>query len=97
MVLENWCENKQKANGVENGVDVQNMILSNPINQGIRTYHRNGLQIPNNRTHQSLVLLDFKPFARLLFIIFITKFHGFSLSKIPFMVWIMVWKNWCGK
>lgn len=83
--------------GVEIGVGVENVGLSKPMNKGLRALHSHGLQIPNNKNNQSLVTLDFKPFAGLFFIKFFTEFHCLSLSKTPFMVWIMVWKNWCGK
>ena len=83
--------------GVEIGVGVKNVHLSKPMNKGFRALHSHGLQIPNNENNQSLVTLDFKPFARLFFIKFFTELHSFSLSKTPFMVWVLVWKNWCGK
>ena len=83
--------------GVEIGVGVENVCLSKPINKWLRALHSHGLQIPNNENNQNLVALDFKPFARFLFIIFFTEFHSFSLSQTPFMVWVLVWKNWCGK
>ena len=83
--------------GVEVGVGVKNVYLSKPINKGFRVLHSHGLQIPHNENNQSLVTLDFKPFTRFFFIKFFTEFHCLSLSKTPFMVWILVWKNWCGK
>ena len=83
--------------GVEIGVGVKNVYLSKPMNKGFRALHSHGLQIPNNENNQSLVTLDFKPFTGFFFITFFTVFHRFSLSKTPFMVWILVWKNWCGK
>ena len=83
--------------GVEIGVGVENVGLSRLMNKGLRALHSHGLQIPNNENNQSLVTLDFKPFAGLFFIKFFTEFHSFSLSKTPFMVWVLVWKNWCGK
>ena len=83
--------------GVEIGVGVKNVYLLKPMNKGSRALHSHGLQIPNNENNQSLVTLDFKPFTWLLFIKFFTVFHRFSLSKTPFMVWALVWKNWCGK
>ena len=83
--------------GVEIGVGVENVDLSKPMNKGFRALHSHGLQIPNNENNQSLVTLDFKPFTGLLFIILFTVFHSFSLFKTPFMVWVLVWKNWCGK
>ena len=83
--------------GVEIGVGVKNVHLSKPMNKGFRVLHSHGLQIPNNENNQNLVTLDSKPFAGLFFMDFITEFHCFSLSKTPFMVWVLVWKNWCGK
>ena len=83
--------------GVEIGVGVKNVGLASLINQRLRVLHSHGLQIPNNENHQSLVALDFKPFAGLFFIKSFTEFHSFSLSKTPLMVWVLVWKNWCGK
>lgn len=83
--------------GVEIGVGVEIVYLSKPINKGFRALHSHGLQIPHNKNNQSLVTLDFKPFTGLFFIKFFTEFHCLSLSKTPFMVWILVWKNWCGK
>ena len=83
--------------GVEIGVGVENVGLSKPMNKGFRALHSHGLQIPNNENNQSLVTLDFKPFTGLLLMKFFTTFHCFSLSKTPFMVWVLVWKNWCGK
>ena len=83
--------------GVEIGAGVENVYLSRSMNQGLRALHSHGLQIPNNENNQSLVTLDFKPFTGLFFIKFFTEPHYFSLSKTPFMVWVLVWKNWCGK
>ena len=56
--------------GVEFGVGVENVYLSKPMDKGLRALHNHGLQIPNNENNQSLVTLDFKPFAGLLFIKF---------------------------
>lgn len=42
-------------------------------------------------------MLDSKPITGFFFINLFTEFHRFSLSKTPFMVWVEVWKNWCGK
>ena len=83
--------------GVEIGVGVKNVHLSKPMNKGFRALHSHGLQIPNNENNQSLVTLDFKPFTGLFLMNFFTELHSFSLSKTPFMVWVLVWKNWCGK
>lgn len=83
--------------GVEIGVGVENVCLRNLMNKGFRELHSHGLQIPHNENNQSLVTLDFKPFTGLFLIKFFTEFHYPSLSKTPFMVWVMVWKNWCGK
>ena len=97
MVLMNVIGVENTRCGVEIGVGVENVCLSKPINKGFGALHSHGLQIPNNENNQSLVTLDFKPFAGLFLIKFFTDFHSFSLSKTPFMVWVMVWKNWCGK
>ena len=97
MVLINVIGVENTRCGVEIGVGVKNVCLSKPINQRLRELHSHGLQIPNNENKQSLVTIDSKPFTRLLFIKFFTVFHCFSLSKTPFLVWVMVWKNWCGK
>lgn len=97
MVLTNIIGVENTRCGVEIGVGVENVYLSRPMNKRLRALHSHGLQIPNNENNQSLVTLDFKPFAGLFLMNFFTEFHFFSLSKIPFMVWIMVWKNWCGK
>ena len=83
--------------GVEIGVGVENVGLTKLMNKGLRVLHSHGLQIPNNENNQSLVTLDFKSFIGLFLIKFFTEFHCLSLSKTPFMVRIMVWKNWCGK
>ena len=96
MVLMNVIGVENTRCGVEIVVDVKNVYLSRPINKGLIALHSHGLQIPNNENNQSLVTLDFKPFARLFLIIFFTVLHSFSLSKTPFMVWILWWKNWCG-
>ena len=97
MVLMNVIGVENTRYGVEIGVGVENVDLSKPMNKGFRALHSHGLQIPNNENNQSLVTLDFKPFTGLFFIKFFTEFHCLSLSKTSFMVWIMVWKNWCGK
>ena len=97
MVLTNIIGVENTRCGVEIGVGVEDVDISKPINKGFRALHSHGLQIPNNENHQSLVTLDFKPFAGLLLMNFFTELHSFSLSKTLFMVWVLVWKNWCGK
>ena len=97
MVLMNVIGVENTRYGVEIGVGVENVCLSKPMNKGFRVLHSHGLQIPNNENNQSLVTLDSKPFAWLFLMNFFTELHSFSLSKTPFMVWVSVWKNWCGK
>ena len=97
MVLMNVIGVENTRCGVEIGVGVKNVYLSKPMDKGLRALHSHGLQIPNNENNQSLVTLDFKPFTGLFLIKFFIAFHCFSLSKTPFMVWVLVWKNWCGK
>ena len=97
MVLTNIIGVENTRCGVEIGVGVANVGLSKPMNKGFRVLHSHGLQIPNNKNNQRLVTLDIKRFAGLFFMKNFTVFHYFSLSKTPFMVWILVWKHWCGK
>lgn len=97
MVLMNIIGVENTRCGVEIGVGVENVGLSKPMNKGFGALHSHGLQIPNNENNQSLVTLDFKPFTGLFLMKIFTTFHCFSLSKTLFMVWALVWKNWCGK
>ena len=97
MVLMNVIGVENTRCGVEIGVGVENVCLTKPMNKRIRALHSHGLQIPNNKNNQNLVMLDFKPFTGFLFMKFFTVFHRFPLSKTTFMVWMLVWENWCGK
>jgi hypothetical protein len=47
-----WCGNTR--NGVESGVDVQNVYLSSLINQRFRVLHKHGLQITHNKNNKTL-------------------------------------------
>ena len=79
MVLMNVIGVENTRCGVEIVVGVESASLSKPMNKGLRVHQCNGLQNPNNKNNQSLVVLDSKPIARLFFIIFFAVFHGFSL------------------
>ena len=77
MVLENydnWCEKQAKRWMVWKVVWVTKMYISKALKiKGLSQSH--GLQNPNNEINQSLVVLDFKPIARL-FLYYL--FHSIS-------------------